>query len=61
MNLEALIIIVIAGVIIADLVANALGTSVLLSGIEMLWHIGINPTETQGIKQIKSTPVENGH
>ncbi len=60
MNFEALILIVIAGVIVADLVANAAGTNVLFSGIEMLWHIGINPTETQGIKQIKTTPISNG-
>lgn len=54
-----LIIIVVAGVIIADLVAHVSGTSTLLSGIGTLFAIGTQPTNVGAIKPIKVTPVAN--
>lgn len=54
-----LIIIVVAGVILADFVAHADGTSALLGGVGMLFNIGTNPTRVSNIKTIKSTPVAN--
>lgn len=52
-----LIMIVVAGVIIADLVAHAAGTSALLGGFGTLFAIGTQPTN---VKNIKTTPVTNG-
>lgn len=51
-----LILIVVTGVIIADLVAHVSGTNALVSGFGTLFAIGTQPTNT---KAIKSTPVAN--
>lgn len=52
------ILIVVAGVIIADLVAHVSGTTTLFNGFGMLFNIGTQPTNT-GL--IKTTPVANTH
>lgn len=54
-----LIIIVVAGVILADLVAHAAGTSTLVNGFGTLFTIGTQPTNVNAIKTIKSTSVAN--
>ena len=51
-----LIVIVVSGVIIADLVANSAGTKVLFQGFNTLFSIGIRPTDVSGIK---TTPLAN--
>ncbi|HWV47409.1 MAG TPA: hypothetical protein VN039_15535 [Nitrospira sp.] len=51
-----LILVVVAGVIVADLIAHASGTSTLLSGFNTLFTIGTQPTKTSAIKV---TPVTN--
>lgn len=51
-----LIIVVVAGVILADLVAHVAGTTSLVNGIGMLFSIGTQPTNTAAIK---STTVTN--
>lgn len=51
-----LILIVVAGVIIADLVAHVSGTNALVNGVGMLFAIGTQPTNTSAIK---TTPVAN--
>lgn len=51
-----LILIVVAGVIIADFVAHAAGTTVLANGFGTLFTIATQPTNT---KAIKTTPVAN--
>jgi hypothetical protein len=50
------ILIVVGGVILADLVAHAAGTSALLNGVGTLFAIGTQPTNTAAIK---TTPVAN--
>ena len=52
-----LVLIIVAGVIVADLVAHAAGTKVLFQGADTLFSIGINPTNTTGIKTV--TPAVN--
>lgn len=56
-NTFHLILIVVAGVIIADLVAHAAGTSALAGGFGTLFSIATQPTNTAAIKKI--TPVVN--
>lgn len=51
-----LVLVVVAGVILADLVANAAGTSALLNGFNTLFTIGTQPTN---VNAIKVTPVAN--
>lgn len=51
-----LIIIVVAGVILADLVAHVAGTTALVNGFGTLFAIGTQPTN---VKAIKTTPVAN--
>lgn len=46
MKIEQLVIVVIAGVILADLIANAAGTTSLFRGFGILWDIGTQPTNT---------------
>lgn len=55
MKLEHLIIVIVAGVILADAVANIAGTNALFSGFGLLWNIGTQPTNTSLIK----TPTAN--
>jgi antitoxin (DNA-binding transcriptional repressor) of toxin-antitoxin stability system len=45
-----LILIVVAGVIVADLVAHAAGTSALAGGFNTLFTIATQPTNTGAIK-----------
>ena len=52
-----LILIVVAGVIVADLVAHADGTSALINGVGTLFAIGTQPTNTNAIKTV--TPLAN--
>lgn len=55
-----LILLVVAGVIVADLVAHAAGTGALLSGFNTLFTIGTQPTNTSAIgNAMKVTPVAN--
>lgn len=56
-KLFQLILLVVAGVIVADLVAHAAGTSTLAAGLGTLFTIGTQPTNTKAIKTI--TPVAN--
>jgi hypothetical protein len=56
MKIEKLIIVIVAGVILADLVAHVAGTKAVFSGLNMLWSIGTQPTNTANIK---TTPVAN--
>jgi len=56
MKIEKLIIVVVIGVIIADLVAHIAGTTAVFKGFNMLWSIGTQPTNTANIK---TTPVAN--
>lgn len=56
MKIEHLIMVVVAGVIIADMVAHVAGTTSLFNGFTMLWNIGTQPTNTS---LIKTTPVAN--
>ena len=51
-----LILVVVAGVIIADLVAHVSGTTALFNGFGTLFAIGTQPTNTSAIK---TTPVAN--
>ena len=51
-----LIIIIVAGVIIADFVAHVSGTTTLLNGAGLLFNIGTQPTNTSAIK---TTPMAN--
>jgi hypothetical protein len=53
-----LIMIVVAGVIIADFVAHAAGTSALASGFGTLFAIGTQPTN---VGNIKTTPVAHAN
>lgn len=46
MKIEQLVILVIAGVILADLIANVAGTNALFRGFGILWDIGTQPTNT---------------
>jgi hypothetical protein len=61
MKLEHLLMVIVAGVIIADLVAHAAGTSALFSGVNMLWGIGIEPTNTGLIHTSTATPKKGTH
>jgi len=54
-----LILIVVAGVIVADLVAHVAGTSALFSGFGTLFAIGTQPTNTNAIKTVKVSSVTN--
>lgn len=56
-NIYKLILIVVTGVIVADLVAHSEGTSSLFSGFGTLFTIGTQPTNTKAIKTI--TPLAN--
>jgi len=53
-RLEHLIFVVVGGVILADLVAHAAGTSALFNGFNTLWAIGTQPTNTSAIKTTSS-------
>jgi hypothetical protein len=53
-----LILIVVAGVILADLVAHVAGTTTIVDGFGTLFAIGTQPTNVNAIKTIK-TPVAN--
>lgn len=44
MDAFSLIILIVAGVIIADMIASPAGTSTLFSGVQKLIQIMINPT-----------------
>lgn len=55
MKFEQLVIIVVSGVILADLVAHVAGTNALFNGIRILWDIGTQPTNTS----LLSTPTAN--
>jgi len=55
MKFENLIILIVAGVILADAVAHVAGTKALFNGFNILWDIGTNPTDTA----ILSTPLAN--
>lgn len=55
-NVFHLIMVVVAGVIIADLIAHVAGTTALFSGLNTLFTIGTQPVNT---KAIKSTSVTN--
>lgn len=46
MKIENLIILVVSGVILADLVAHVAGTKALFSGFHILWDIATEPTDT---------------
>jgi hypothetical protein len=54
---EHLLLLIIAGVIIADFVAHAAGTKAFFGGLNTLWTIGVRPTD---VSAIKSTSVTNG-
>jgi hypothetical protein len=54
---EHLLYLVIGGVILADLVSHAAGTSSLFKGANILFAIGTRPTDTKAIKT--STSVTN--
>lgn len=51
-----LIFIVVAGVIVADLVAHVAGTTALVNGFGTLFTIGTQPTN---VAAIKTTPMTN--
>lgn len=51
-----LILIVVSGVILADLVAHVSGTSALVNGFGTLFAIGTQPTN---VGNIKTTPMAN--
>ena len=55
MKIENLIILVVAGVILADAVAHVAGTKALFNGFHILWDIGTEPTNTS----LLSTSVTN--
>lgn len=55
MKLEYLLVVVIAGVILADMVANVPGTNALFHGFNMLWSIGTQPTNTSLIQTSTAT------
>ena len=54
-----LIMIVVAGVIIADFVAHAAGTSTLVKGFGTLFAIGTQPTNVGSIKKISAANNNN--
>lgn len=56
MKIEKLILVVVFGVILADLVAHVAGTKAVFKGANMLWSIGTQPTNTANIK---TTPMTN--
>ena len=56
MKIEKLILVIVFGVIVADLVAHIAGTTAVFKGFNMLWSIGTQPTNTANIK---TTPVAN--
>jgi len=56
MKIEKLILVIVFGVIIADLVAHVAGTTEVFKGLNLLWGIGTQPTNTANIK---TTPVAN--
>lgn len=47
MKFEQLVYLIVGGVIIADLVAHVAGTNSLFKGFNILWDIGIEPTDTK--------------
>jgi hypothetical protein len=49
MDVMHLAIIVVAGIILADLISNPTGTTAVLSGIQTMWQIMTNPTNTKGL------------
>lgn len=55
MKIENLIILIVAGVIVADMVAHVAGTNALFNGFRILWDIGTQPTNTS----LLSTPLAN--
>lgn len=55
-----LIMIVVAGVIVADLVAHVSGTTTLFKGIGTLFTIGTQPTNTSAIKRTTVTNTSTG-
>jgi len=57
MKLDHLILVIVAGVILADLVAHVAGTNALFNGFNILWSIGTRPTDAAAIKT--STSVTN--
>jgi hypothetical protein len=46
MKIEHLIMVIVGGVILADMVAHVAGTKALFHGFNILWAIGTNPTDT---------------
>lgn len=58
MKFEHLLMIVVTGVILADIVANVGGTTALFNGVNMLWGIGTQPTNT---KLLSTTMANNGY
>jgi hypothetical protein len=44
-----LVLIIIGGVILADLINNATGTKALFTGFDQMFQIFINPTNTKGL------------
>lgn len=61
MKIEHLLMVIVAGVIIADLVANAAGTKALFGGVDMLWNIGTQPTNTKLISTSAATKPKGSH
>lgn len=60
MKIEHLITVVVAGVIIADMVAHVSGTNALFKGFGLLWNIGTQPTNTSLIKTTSVTNTKKG-
>jgi hypothetical protein len=54
-KLEHFITVIVAGIILADLVAHVAGTKSLFHGFNILWDIGTQPTDTK----LLSTTVSN--
>lgn len=47
MKLEHLLYVVVGGVILADLVSHVAGTSALFRGVNILWDVALEPTDTK--------------
>lgn len=47
MKFEHLVVVVVGGVILADLVAHVSGTNSLFNAFHILWDIGTEPTDTK--------------
>lgn len=47
MKFEHLVMVIVGGVILADLVAHVAGTKSIFNAFNILWDIGIEPTDTK--------------